>query len=163
MKSSIPALLTANVLRFRIKLHIAKLIYTSHKNNCQKIQPAQFVITKRDFILRRSFFCEKYSGRLKINTNHKKVNPYLLFNKQKFNKNHEFIRLLNQLQTFLCSYIQNILINITVICQYIQHYFPQDVDCYVNFYVIIVLKAYSIAVLKICRIVIICWICRGIA
>ena len=31
------------------------------------------------------------------------------------------------------------------------------------FYIIIVLKAYSIAVLKIRRIVIICWICRKIA
>ena len=34
---------------------------TSHKNNCQKIQPAHTVITKRDFILRGSCFFEKYS------------------------------------------------------------------------------------------------------
>ena len=56
---------------------------------------------------------------LKFNANHKKVNPYLLFNKQKLNKNHEFTRHFYQLQTFLCSYIQNILINITFINQYI--------------------------------------------
>ena len=31
-----------------------------HKNNCQKILPAQSMITKRDFILRGSRFCEKY-------------------------------------------------------------------------------------------------------
>ena len=36
-------------------------LYTSHKNNCQKILPAHSMITKRDFILRGSCFCEKYS------------------------------------------------------------------------------------------------------
>ena len=36
--------------------------YNSHrKNNCQKIKPAQYMITKRDFILRGSYFCEKCS------------------------------------------------------------------------------------------------------
>ena len=35
---------------------------SSHKNNCQKIEPAHFVITKRDFILSHSCFCEKYSS-----------------------------------------------------------------------------------------------------
>ena len=52
-------------------------------------------------------------------TNHKKViltNPYLL---EKLNKNHELIKHLNQLQKLLCSYIQNILIDISVIRQYI--------------------------------------------
>ena len=35
--------------------------YSSHKNNCQKIYPVHFVITKRDSILRGSCFCEKYT------------------------------------------------------------------------------------------------------
>ena len=35
--------------------------YTSHKNNCQKIQPAQAKITKREFILRGSCFCETFN------------------------------------------------------------------------------------------------------
>ena len=35
--------------------------YTSHKNNCQKKQPAHFVITKRDSILRGSCFCDNYN------------------------------------------------------------------------------------------------------
>ena len=34
--------------------------YTSHKNNCQKIQPAHFIVTKRVFILRGNCFYEKY-------------------------------------------------------------------------------------------------------
>ena len=34
-------------------------IYTSRKNNCQKILPAQSMITKRGFVLRGSCFCEK--------------------------------------------------------------------------------------------------------
>ena len=31
--------------------------YSCHKNNCQKIQPAHYMITKRDFILRGNCFC----------------------------------------------------------------------------------------------------------
>ena len=34
--------------------------HTYHKNNCQKIWPEHFVITKRNSILRASCFCEKY-------------------------------------------------------------------------------------------------------
>ena len=34
--------------------------YTSHKNNCQKIWPAQSMITKRGFVFCSSCFCEKY-------------------------------------------------------------------------------------------------------
>ena len=37
--------------------------YSRRKNNCRKIQPAQFMITKRDFISRGRCFCEKYSYR----------------------------------------------------------------------------------------------------
>ena len=34
--------------------------YSHRKNNCQKIQPAHFMITKRYFILRGSCFCDDY-------------------------------------------------------------------------------------------------------
>ena len=48
------------------------------------------------------------------------TNPYLL---EKLNKNHELIKHLNKLQKFLCPYIQNILINISVLNQCIKLYF----------------------------------------
>ena len=88
MKSSIPVeLLTAHVLRCRIKLHIPNLIDS----------------------------CECFSQiRRKLVT---LTNPYLL---EKLNKNHELIKDLNQLQKFLCSYIQNILINISILNQCIK-------------------------------------------
>ena len=35
------------------------------KNNCQKIQPAHSMVTKRVFILRGSYFCEKYIHSMK--------------------------------------------------------------------------------------------------
>ena len=35
--------------------------YSRHKSNCQKINPAHFMITKRVFSLRGSCFCEKYN------------------------------------------------------------------------------------------------------
>ena len=34
--------------------------YSRRKNNCQKIQPAHSMITKRDFILHGICFCEQY-------------------------------------------------------------------------------------------------------
>ena len=37
------------------------IILSRHKNNCQKIYPAFSVMTKRDFILRGTCFCEKYT------------------------------------------------------------------------------------------------------
>ena len=95
MKSSIPVeLLTAHVLRFRIKLHIPNLIDSWRYEYVSQIIRKFVTLT----------------------------NPYLL---EKLNKNHihELIKHLNQLQNFLCSYIQNILINISVLNQCITLYF----------------------------------------
>ena len=40
--------------------YINILYYSRRKNNCQKVLPTHSMITKRDFILRGSCFCEKY-------------------------------------------------------------------------------------------------------
>ena len=60
--------------KFYIELYIEQSISSTsyaqctycngRKNNCQKIQPAHSKITKRDFILRGSCFCEKYCTRI---------------------------------------------------------------------------------------------------
>ena len=42
--------------------------YSGHKNNCQKIQPAHAMITKRDFTLRGSCFCEEYRYSVRCQT-----------------------------------------------------------------------------------------------
>ena len=44
------------------------LIYSHRNDDCQKILPAHFLITKRDFILRGSWFFEKYSLKVHIFT-----------------------------------------------------------------------------------------------
>ena len=44
----------------RARENIFYVQYTFHKNSYQKIMPAHSVITMSDFILRGSYFCEKY-------------------------------------------------------------------------------------------------------
>ena len=43
-----------------------KSYYSCGKNICQKIQPAHTMITKRDFILRGNYLCEKYNKLLTL-------------------------------------------------------------------------------------------------
>ena len=42
-------------------IEVSHTLYSSRKNNCQKIYPAHSVIIKRDSILRGSCFCENYT------------------------------------------------------------------------------------------------------
>ena len=64
-------------------IHIVTYNYTSHKNNCQKIQPAHSMITKRDSISRGSCFCEKYiyyKNKFKTKRNEKTYTQYIVYN-----------------------------------------------------------------------------------
>ena len=49
-----------NIYKYNI-VETKLALCSRRKNNRQKILPAHFMITKRDFILRGSYFCEQYN------------------------------------------------------------------------------------------------------
>ena len=72
--------------------------YTSRKINCQNIKPAHFVITKRDFILRSSCLCTKYTLFFILNP-HYTYKPHTYINNYIYVHCNTFIAIRSELQT----------------------------------------------------------------